>query len=481
MFPGEGRPSGLGSGLEAFPYNLQFPAYMASLLSQDVPTAALTHTNIFLQLAFSLVAARVVAGTWLDVNPEGDSQGPVPWWACALGVLMATALNPAFVPNIAFTSYGDPSTAVTLALALALGWRLLERLRIGRSMVYDGISLAAMLVVLVNLKQANLSLLAIVILALLVVAAWDRSVTLTAAIKMIAVVAGPAVIIYASWRGYVAANLGGQKLGFLPLSDWDFGSVPAILTKMLHIASHKGGYFGMMALLIIAAAWGARHRKLDPATRLVALVALSFVGYVLALTLVYVTAFKGLPRLGAQSFWRYQSQLGPAGVLATAVAVRHWGGPWLAAARPLIARCLPVAPVVLVLVLPVVFAALARDLPRDARLAIIHHGDNGNLTWLARGVLLLMPPRRPDLHIDLLREMDSSALDAAAARDFDHVWIYCVPSEVARMLEPQIDDSSAHLLRHDGDEWRPVASWPYPPPWAAFLGGSTKFRGYGCN
>lgn len=65
----------------------------------------------------------------------------------------------------------------------------------------------------------------------------------------------------------------------------------------------------MMALLIIAAAWGARHRKLDPATRLVALVALSFVGYVLALTLVYVTAFKGLPRLGAQSFWHYQTQL----------------------------------------------------------------------------------------------------------------------------------------------------------------------------
>ena len=495
MFPGAGRAPALAAGLEAFPYNLQFPAYLASLLTPGVPGSALTHFNLVAQLAFALLAARVLGGRWLAGGPESP-----PWWACAAGLLMATGLNPAFVPNIAFTSYGEPGTAVALAFCGALGWRLLARLTAGEPVAFDAVSLAGALAVLVNLKQANFSLAVIVVIALSLLAVWDRSIPLAPALRAIALAAVPALVVFAAWRGYVFLNLRGHELPFLSVAEWDFATIPAILAAMFSVASHKGGYFVMMALIVVAAVWGARARAPDAPARLLVLVALVFIGYVAALALVYVTAFKGVSRLGVQSFWRYQTQVGLLGVLGAAVALKAWGAPLVARASPRLWPAAGALAIALIVVLPFLFVdrfrrdldppkpfvraateSVSRLLPPDAGLALVHHRDNGNMIWLARGTLSLMGPRRPDVRITQYLEFTAATLDAIAASDFDHVWIYCVPPALVSAMPLALEVGTAYLLRHGNGVWTEIARWPHQAPAPTLVTGSRKRIDYGCG
>ena len=499
MFPGVGRPPGAGASLQAFPYNLQFPAYLAGLVTGGVPGSALTHFNVVLQLAFALLAARVVSGEWPTADRGSATLAP-PWWACALGLLLATGLNPAFVPNIALTSYGEPGTAVAVAFCAALGWRLLGRLAAGEAVGFDATCLGAVLVVLVNLKQANLSLAVIVVVALVALALWDRALPLARALRVLALVALPALAAFAAWRGYVVVNLRGHELPFVPTSEWDFAAVPAILAKMLSIATHKGGYFAMMAMIVAAALWGARSRALDSTARLLGLVALIFLGYIAALVLVYVTAFTGISRLGVQSFWRYQTQLGLAGVLGAAVAVKAWGQPLMDrfGARPWSAA--GAVAMLLIVVLPLVFvdrfrrdldppkpfvrataAHVSSLLPPDARLALVHHRDNGNMIWLARGNLALAEPRRMDVRVSEYLELNAGTLDTIVASAFDHAWVYCVPPALVSALPLDLAVGTAYLLRHRDEGWTEVASWPHQAPAPTLLGGTRKRVDYGCG
>ena len=499
VFPGEARAPSLGAGYDAFPYNLQFLAYLASQLTPGHLGSALTHVNLVLQLAFALLAARVLAGGWLAAEPERSS-APPPWWACALGLLLATGLNPAFVPNIAFTSYGEPGTAVALAFAAALGWRLMGRLAERQPAAFDAAALAAVLVVLVNLKQANFSLTVIVVIALALVAIWDRKVPLVRAVRVIVAAAAPALVVFAAWRVYVLFDLRGHELPFLPASDWDFAAIPAIVAAMFSVATHKGGYFVMMALIVVAAAWGARARTPDAPARLLGLIAWIFIGYLAALVLVYLTAFKGVSRLGVQSFWRYQTQLGLVGVLGAAVALEALLAPLLARPGPrfwAVARALAV---VLILALPFVFVdrfrrdldppkpfvraaveSIARLLPADAGLALVHHRDNGNMIWLARGTLALAAPRRPDVRFATYLELDAGTLAAIAASGFDHAWVYCVPPALVSAMPLVLDVGTAYLLRHHDGAWTEFASWPHRAPAPTLLAGSRKHVDYGCG
>ncbi len=499
MFPGVARPAGLGAGLEAFPYNLQFPAYLVGLLTAGVPGSALTHFNLILQLAFALLAARVLVGGWLVSDPRAAA-APPPWWACALGLLMATGLNPAFVPNIAFTSYGEPGTAVALAFGAALGWRLLGRLAAGEPVSFDAASLAAVLVVLVNLKQANLSLTVIVVAALAALALWDRAIPLRSALLVPAAVALPALAAFAAWRGYVVVNLRGHELPFLPASEWDLSTLPEIFAAMLGVASHKGGYFIMMVMIVAAAVWGARRRTPDAPARLLGLIALIFLGYIAALAVVYLTAFKGVSRFGVQSFWRYQTQVGLLGVLGAAVALKAWGPLLVARLGARAGSAAAAIAIVLIVVLPFVFIdrfrrdldppkpfvrtvaeAVSRLLPQDAGLALVHHRDNGNIIWLARGTLAFAEPRRSDIRITQYLEFDATTLDAIAASDFDHAWVHCVPPGLIAAMPLALEVATAYLLRHDDDAWTEVGQWPHPSPAPTLLAGSRKRVDYGCG
>ncbi len=224
-----------------------------------------------------------------------------------------------------------------------------------------------------------------------------------------------------------------------------------------------------------------------------------FLGYIMALALVYVTAFEGISRLGVQSFWRYQTQLGPLGVLAAAVALGAWGAP-LVGRFPRARSAAGVLAIALMVVLPFIFVdRLRRDLdppkpfvravtenvsrllPPDAGLALVYHRDNGNIIWLARGTLAFAEPRRTDVRVTQYLELDAGTLETIAASDFDHAWVYCVPPPLIEAMPLALDVETAYLLRHQHGAWTEVARWPHQPPAPTLITGSRKQTDYGCG
>ena len=95
-FPAAGRAAA-HSYLPVAPYTLQLGAYLGGLALPAFPLGGLIAFNVMLQLAAGLFLARLV------VREDGDAGAAPSWSACALGLLLATALNPGFAPRYHLT------------------------------------------------------------------------------------------------------------------------------------------------------------------------------------------------------------------------------------------------------------------------------------------------------------------------------------------------------------------------------------------
>ena len=105
------------SFLPAAPYNTQFLSYMGGLLWPDYPAAGMSLTNALVLLATSLLFARVL------ILPSLTSDRVLPWGAIAGGMVLATLLNPGFVPRYHLSAYGETALAVT---AVITAWLLIS-------------------------------------------------------------------------------------------------------------------------------------------------------------------------------------------------------------------------------------------------------------------------------------------------------------------------------------------------------------------
>ena len=153
MLPRDGGPPH-HSFLPGAPYNTQFAAFAASMVSGGLAPSAMNLFDIVLLGAAALKLARVASGR------DGiDDPLPLPWWACAAGLLLAVPLNFGFVPRVFLAGYGEAPLAVTLMFSVALSADLLMAERRGSSVRYIVIALALVLAALVNIKQSSPGLL----------------------------------------------------------------------------------------------------------------------------------------------------------------------------------------------------------------------------------------------------------------------------------------------------------------------------------
>src|SRR4029077_12085190 len=100
------------------PYNMQLASLLAGLVTPGFPPNAMIAFNIVLQLAAGLLLARLA---------RGDDAAAPGWALTALGILLASALNPGFDPRYHLSAYSEASVTVALAFA---GWhaaRALDR------------------------------------------------------------------------------------------------------------------------------------------------------------------------------------------------------------------------------------------------------------------------------------------------------------------------------------------------------------------
>jgi hypothetical protein len=456
-----------GSFLPAAPYNTQFLSYLGGLLWQDYPTAGMSLSNAMLLLATGLLVARALE------TPRPTVDAVPGWGAIAGGILLVTLLNPGFVPRFHLSAYGETALAAAAALSAWLLVSAQGEIATGRqlpgALPAGGLILAAM----VNTKQSGLGLVAASAGAA-ALTSWAESGQRRGMMRLVGLAMLPSLALYALWR-YQVSVAGVDELKPLPLAEWNWPKVPEIVVSAGRVVAGKTLYFGCAAAALIAWPVLLRQQGWTPTTRLLTYHAALLALYNGFLLLSYIGLFPGGMGAQAHSFFRYNTHLALVMVLALALAARDLGiGAWLVGRRARVAGRLALAAA---MAAPLGYAYRLRfdlDMPQPLvrrlaanlksyladsdRLALLLPGDNDTVATMIAGVLADTPPRRRQL--DLLRRntADPATLDEAARLGYRLALISCVPKGWEDLPPEQ-----AVLLRHEGDGWRLLAAWPYPP------------------
>jgi hypothetical protein len=466
LLPTAARPPS-HSLVPAAPYNTQFLSFPGALLDPDYPASGMSLVNVMLQLVAALAIARALA------PPETSSAKPPGWALAALGFLLATLLNPGFVPRIHFTAYGEPALAamalITTRLFVVAQGDLARCNRPGQA-----VPLALGLAAIANTKQTGIALVASLAGAALITAWAEHRVQFAAAARFTIVSVLPAVFLFAIWR-YHVGHAGVDELRLLPVAEWNWSHLSETTASILSVIAEKPLYFGCVAAAVLAFPLLWLRHGWTPTTRLLTFNAALFGLYNIFIFTTYIAAFPAEMSSAAHSYFRYNTQLSLVLVLALALVVRDLGAAARLWDKP--SRAASAAVLGLALLVPVAFAKRLRfdlDMPQPLvwnlakkllpylgdgdRLALLLPGDNDSVATMITGVLADTPPRRHRLDILRRNTADPAALDEAARLGYPMALVSCTPAGLVG-----VPAGEAALLRYDSNGWRLVSAWPYPP------------------
>ncbi|HYZ40722.1 MAG TPA: hypothetical protein VE687_08860 [Stellaceae bacterium] len=456
--------------LPAAPYNTQFLSFLGALLDPTYPASGMSLINVLLQLVAGLAMARALG--------SGQTMSAPSWNLTAAGFLLATLLNPGFVPRIHFAAYGEPTLAATAVLAAWLFVSTQGELAAGQRPAFL-LPLALVMAAMVNIKQTGCGLGAALAGAAVATSSAERGVRLWAAVRYIALVLLPAILLYAVWR-YHVAHAGVAELSPLAFSDWNWNNLSETAASALRVVFAKPVYFGCVVIALSALPLLLSRHGWTATTRLLAFNAALFALYNIFIFVTYIAAFPTEMSSEAHSYFRYNTHLSLVLVLSLALTARDlgvvdWKEGWGRLASAGVLTLALLAPVLFVKRLrfdldmpqPLVWNLAKRlaDYVKDGdRLALLLPGDNDSVATMISGVLRDTPPRRPRL--DLLRRdtADADTLEEAVRLGYSLVFVSCTPKKWR-----DLPGSEAVLLRHADDGWHTVAMWPYPA-------GATKQR-----
>jgi hypothetical protein len=469
FFPADRRPPSY-SFLPGAPYNMQLVGYLVSLLTGRLALNAMIGFNIVLQLATALLLARLVAG--LEEEPAD-----VPSWsAIASGLLLATLINPGFVPRYHFSDYSEASVAVTTGFAGWFAVGALERLAAGRDARRALTLLALALAALVSIKQDSVALAASIVASSVALALLQERGGRRRGIAALVLAAVPAAVLYLAWRWYVLGHFAVGELKLLPPSEWQVALIPLILRSMAADVVEKAYFFLAVIASVLGLVWYWRRQGLDRTARLAALFAGVTVLYNLAIFFTYIAHFPGTTSDSAHSYFRYNTHLAPLlmlslTLLARALAAeRGWqlAGVWQ--------RALPAAIIAMALLGPLAFfpwlrfdleatqqrawrlaASAAPALDQDRRLALVLPGDNGSLATMLDALIRFAPPRHVDAALKVVDQATDASLTSLAAAGYRFALLSCAPGGLA-----DVPPAHAALLERADQRWRPAAVWSYP-------------------
>jgi hypothetical protein len=437
----------------AAPYDTQFLAFFGSFLRPDYPAVGMSLVNVMLQLVAGLAIARVLA------RPAASPS----WGAIALGMLLATLLNPGFVPRFHFSSYGETGLAVTALLAACLFVDAQEAPAVGERRAWG--PLALILVAMINTKQSGIGLVLALAGAAVVVGVIESRSRWRRVLAETTLVLVPAALIYVVWRYYVA-KAGVAELVPLPFTAWNWGLLPAMVEGIADAIGEKPVYFAAAAAAFVSCAVLLRREGWTRTTRFGVFFAATFILYNGFLLATYIAHFSPVMSADAHSYFRYNTHLSLMLVLTLALAVRALcPARWSSRA---IGRPAAVAAIVLALLAPVAFAERLRfdiampqplvwDLAGELkpylhdgdRLALLLPGDTGRIGQLLSDYLASVQPRRRGLVILQRPTADAASLEAAASAGYDLALISCTP------------EGKAALMKHGAEGWQELASWGY--------------------
>jgi hypothetical protein len=454
-----------GSYLPAAPYNTQFLSYLGGLISPNYPSAGMSLINAALLLTAGLLVGRALVARSL-------AEDAVPWGAVAIGILLVTLFNPGFVPRFHLSAYGETALAVTAVIG---AWLLVSAQgeMVAGERSTRPLPLALVLSAMVGVKQSGIGLVAALAGAGLIGNFAERALPRRAALPFMAAALLPAVLLYATWR-YWVAHAGVAELKVLPIAEWNWRNLAATAASAAAVVRGKAIYFGCVLAAFASLPMLLWRQGWTPTTRLLTLNAALFALYNGFLLLTYIAAFPTQMSEAAHSFFRYNTHLSLVLVLALSLAARDLLPPsWRERGRSTRVAAVLVA---LVLLAPLAFVKRLRfdlDMPQPLvwglakhlipylkdgdRLALLLPGDNDSVATMLAGVIGDTPPRRRGLVFLRRSSADPATLEEAARLGYPIALISCTPPGL-----PGAPPGRAVLLRYDGGGWRLVAAWPYP-------------------
>jgi hypothetical protein len=294
VFPDQAHPNVWTSKPE-YPPALSLIGYAAARLGGvDVPYPGKVFT-VLLAGGFGLLLAQLISARtgWLA--------------AIAIGVALASVLNPFFDPRIALTAHTDTPTGFVLAFTVAAAWQALHDMQ--PRWILRG---AAAAIVLVLLRETNVVL----------VMALAAGLVLYRRPRLAFLLTAPALAAFGLWRLYIMLAGWTPTMSARSLAGWDW-SAPLIMVRalcgerlannpVLGIAAAVLALASVILCLRIIRSGDRRLRALFALTGAVSIVWCVFLAW------AYAAVFTNEVET-ASSAWRYLSQLGPL-VIFTLVA-----------------------------------------------------------------------------------------------------------------------------------------------------------------
>ena len=248
-----------------------------------------------------------------------------------------TILNVGLDWHWGLSSLPEVATLVAFAAAFVLSAECL--LRRSSDAWPRLVALAAILALVANLKQTGIALVGILIVST-AIGAWicreeDRRDVGDAAFT-VALVSLPSVAVWLCWHVYLANIFTAHAVSFRPLGQWYYALLPDLIGAIGQQTVERWLFYVPIAV-VFARGWFVLGRSLaggggaavGTGDRLAAIFALVETAYVGFLVVCYIGAFNDEEVPRAAEFFRYQAEVGGAGLL---VAARHGGGKIAAAA-----------------------------------------------------------------------------------------------------------------------------------------------------
>jgi hypothetical protein len=248
----------------------------------------------------------------------------------AVAVAITTLLNPGLDGGVVLSSYADCGTMVAVGALGLLGVEILLRLSATDAEDVEGLAwrfgfIGAMLV---NLKQANPVLLALVTAGLILVALRVPALRTWRALMQLPRMLGPPIVFVALWRWYVVQSVPNSEQTFRSFDTWNFEVLRQILAATGHLIAEAPLFHSMMwaVTAVGIASFFQLPRKASEARWLAVVCATVWIGYNAFLMIIYLGVMTVSDANIAADYWRYTPHVALLGlyVPVMALAIARW-------------------------------------------------------------------------------------------------------------------------------------------------------------
>jgi hypothetical protein len=264
--------------------------------------------NISLLAGSSALFAEALAATRIRNGRLITTE--VPPVLVASAVAITITLNPGLDGSVALSSYADCGTMVGVGALSLMGVEILARLSASDSTNVEGLSWRFGLVsaMLVNLKQANPALLALLTIALVLIALRDPDLRTKRAAWQLPRMLIPAIVVTAVWHWYVAHYLpDDSQQTFRPIGSWNFDALPDMFVAIATYVADAPLFYALMWSVTAAGIvfFIQLPGKTSEARWLAIVCAVVWLGYNVFLLIIFLGVFSASDAYGAADYWRY--------------------------------------------------------------------------------------------------------------------------------------------------------------------------------